>query len=193
MDWLLSTLNPPEEHFNVGIYTKTYNWVDRYRQARDATVARADKPVQLTGEKAVGFITHADFTDREPTVDGHDPTRLQQNAHVELFPTDGGGFTHQDHGRLVKLSRNEVAIAVQSASGQEVRVHAPRWNFRGEGAGNRCKAIGCSVSSKVGSVHVQRIQCRMRVLRSAPKTSQASAGPFQCLASATSAMPALYG
>lgn len=110
MDWVVSTLYPPEEHFDANIYPKTYAWIDRYRQARAAALARADEPVQFTGEKAVEFITHANFTDDRPTVDGHDPTGLQQGAYVELFPTDGGGYTHQDRGRLVKLSRDEVAI-----------------------------------------------------------------------------------
>lgn len=36
----------------------------------------------------------------------------------------------QDRGRLVKLTKEEVSIAVQAKSGEEIRLHAPRWQFR---------------------------------------------------------------
>lgn len=36
----------------------------------------------------------------------------------------------QDRGRLVKLTKEEVAIAVQAETGEEIRIHAPRWMFR---------------------------------------------------------------
>lgn len=95
-----------------------------------AAQARAPKPVSLKGADAVRAIVSSDFSDKQPAVDANDPLRLQEGASVELFPTDGGGFTHKDIGRLVKLGKDEVAIAVQAKSGEEVRVHAPRWNFR---------------------------------------------------------------
>ena len=52
---------------------------------------------------------------------------------VQVYPTDGGGFTHKDVGRLVKLTKDEVAIAVRSETNDtEVHVHAPRWGFKVE-------------------------------------------------------------
>jgi hypothetical protein len=64
-------------------------------------------------------------------VDGEDPTGLREGEVVEVFPTDGGGFFHQDRGRLVGLSAGEVVIEKEvQGTGKKIRVHAPRWQFR---------------------------------------------------------------
>ena len=86
--------------------------------------------MSLTGEDAVRAVLCADFSDNELTVDAKDPLGLPMGAKVELFPTDGGGHGHKDSGRLVKLTTNEVAIVVSANTGEEVRIHAPRWQFR---------------------------------------------------------------
>lgn len=36
----------------------------------------------------------------------------------------------QDRGHLVKVTKDEVSIAVQAKTGEEMRLHAPRWQFR---------------------------------------------------------------
>lgn len=109
-----------------------YGWRNRFKAALDTARARAPKPLSLTGPEAVKAVLGANFSDLGSTVDVNDPLQLQEGAVVELFPLDGGGFqqTHRDTGRLVKLTKDEVSIAVQAKTGEEVRVHAPRWQFR---------------------------------------------------------------
>lgn len=36
----------------------------------------------------------------------------------------------QDRGSLIKLTKDEVALAVRSTNGEEIHVHAPRWQFK---------------------------------------------------------------
>ncbi|KAK5123719.1 hypothetical protein LTR85_002355 [Meristemomyces frigidus] len=130
IDWFISDLEPPAEYFSEALYPKVYGWRTRFRAALDAARARAPKPVSHKGTHAVKAILGADFSDEGPTIDPQDPLGLQEGAVVKLFPMDGGGFMHEDKGRLVKLTKDEVAISVQAKTGQEVRIHAPRWQFR---------------------------------------------------------------
>ncbi|KAK4542516.1 hypothetical protein LTR36_006769 [Oleoguttula mirabilis] len=130
-DWIISDLEPPAEYFSEALYPRVYSWRNRFKAALDNARARAPKPVSLKGSAAVQAILGADFSDEgPPTVDPNDPLKLQEGAVVQLFPMDGGGFTHKDRGRLVKLGKDEVAIAVLAKTGEEVRIHAPRWQFR---------------------------------------------------------------
>lgn len=41
------------------------------------------------------LIVSSDFSDKDIVVDEMDPLRLKAGVEVDLFPTDGGGFTHQ--------------------------------------------------------------------------------------------------
>ncbi|CAK4030248.1 glutathione s-transferase like [Lecanosticta acicola] len=129
-DWFLNDLRPKPEYFGEDRYPKVHEWRSRFRQALATAREQAPQTVSLKGPDAVSLVTQAAFSDQDLVVDSTDPMRLQDGAMVELFPTDGGGFTHQDRGRLVKLSPDEVALAVQSAGGEEMHVHAPRWQFR---------------------------------------------------------------
>ena len=130
-DWLLSDLLPPKEYFSEKLYPRVYSWRDRFRAAVETARTRGPQTVSLQGDQAVKIITEAGFSDKDPVVDADDPLELKANTHVEVFPTDGGGLTHQDRGRLVQLTKEEVAIAVQAkVGGQEMRIHAPRWAFR---------------------------------------------------------------
>lgn len=90
---------------------------------------RASKPVPVKGDEALKRVTEAGFSDSRLVVEANDPLHLSENAVVDVFPTDGGG-QHRDRGRLVKLTRDEVAIEVKASNGEAVRIHAPRWNFR---------------------------------------------------------------
>lgn len=128
-DWLVTNLQPPREYFSDAIYPKTYAWLARYKAVVKQAASRGSKPVSFSGQQAVSFITAAGFTDQDIKID-EDPTGFKQGSFVQLFPLDGGGLVYQDAGRLVKLTKNEVAISVQATSGQEVRIHAPRWQFR---------------------------------------------------------------
>lgn len=99
--------------------------------ALDQAKGQAPKPVRLQGPKAVEAVLSADFSDKETAVDEMDPIKISAGSNVVVFPTDSGGLNHKDRGRLIKLTKDEVAIAVQSQQpGKEVHVHAPRWNFK---------------------------------------------------------------
>lgn len=96
----------------------------------EAAKSGAPKPVTLDSPDAVRAVLGADFSDKDLSVDPKDPVQLKDGTNVELYPTDSGGFgPHKDRGRLIKLTKDEVAIAVESEQG-ETHVHAPRWNFR---------------------------------------------------------------
>lgn len=129
-DWIISDLQPPAKYFSDTAYPKVYSWRNRFKAAVEAARARARTPVSLKGGDAVRYILQAPFSDENPRVDANDPLQLTEGAWVEIFPLDDGGFTHKDKGRLVKLVNNEVAIAMQAKTGEEVRIHAPRWQFR---------------------------------------------------------------
>lgn len=87
------------------------------------------KPVQVSGADAVKHISSAKFS-AEVSIDSADPTGLKEGAIVEVWPIDSG-FNHRDKGKLVSLTKDEVALEVStSAGGSGVRIHAPRWGFR---------------------------------------------------------------
>jgi hypothetical protein len=134
-DWIISDLRPDPTYFSAEAYPKVYSWRHRFKSVLHAAHERAPAPVRLQGADAVRAILTADFLDRAPTVDPADPQKLKEGATVLLYPTDGGGFTHKDKGRLVKLTKDEAAIVVRAKSGEEVRIHAPRWGFRIEEIG----------------------------------------------------------
>jgi hypothetical protein len=130
IDWVITGLGAPKKYFSAEKYPAVFAWHKRFRSAVDQALARAPKPVALRGEQAVACVTAAAFSDTDVTVDENDPTQLARGTVVEFFPTDGGGFFHQDRGELVKLSSNEVAIAIKAPSGQTLHLHAPRWQFK---------------------------------------------------------------
>lgn len=130
LDWFLGDLQPSKQHFSAEIYPGVYAWRSRFRTVLDATKQKATKATRVKGEQAASMVTSAKFSDTSLVVDANDPLKLREGSIVELFPLDGGGHTHQDRGRLIKLTKDEVAIAVSSSSGAEVHVHAPRWQFR---------------------------------------------------------------
>ena len=128
---MVSTLAPPKELFTEEFYPKVYSWRNRFKEALEAAKSTAPKPVTLEGSDAVSAVLAADFSDKDLIVDANDPLQLKAGVEVKVFPTDGGGYSHRDEGRLVKLTKDEVAIAVQSEQGaKEVHIHAPRWHFR---------------------------------------------------------------
>ena len=56
-------------------------------------------------------ISASAFADRDVGVDAPDPLRLKAETAVELFPTDGGGFTHEvRQPLLVPDSKRHVLI-----------------------------------------------------------------------------------
>lgn len=76
------------------------------------------------------LVTEATYTDENTSVDSSDPLQLAAGTLIEVYPTDFGGRGHHDQGKLVKLVHDEVAIECEASNGKNVRIHAPRWNFR---------------------------------------------------------------
>ncbi|KAK5170258.1 uncharacterized protein LTR77_004844 [Saxophila tyrrhenica] len=131
IDWILRDLSPPKEYFSEEIYPKTYAWRARFMAELEGAKSQAPKPVRLQGPDAVKAVLNADFSNKRIEVDAADPIHIAAGTNVELYPTDSGGQMHRDRGRLIKLTKDEVAIAVQSQDGStEVHIHAPRWNFK---------------------------------------------------------------
>lgn len=90
----------------------------------------SQKASKVTGDEALSAVTNAAYTDDNAVVDSADPLQLKPGTAVDLYPTDFGGRGHHDSGTLVKLLHDEVAIQLKASNGKEVRIHAPRWNFR---------------------------------------------------------------
>lgn len=141
IDWFLGDIQAPKEYFSEETYPKVIAWRNRFKQELEKAKSRAPQPVRLEGADAVQAVLNADFTDKDLQVDSNDPVGIQSGTSVEVYPTDGGGFMdkNKDRGRLVKLTKDEVAISVQAEKGdKEVRIHAPRWNFKiREASGSR--------------------------------------------------------
>jgi hypothetical protein len=133
VDWVINDLRPPKEHFSAEKYQKVFAWQARFRALVKERMKANEKAVAvITGEQATPFVLGAGFSEEEKlTVDQSDPTGLKEGEEVEVFPTDGGGFFHQDRGKLVGLSGGEVVIVKDvQGTGKQIRVHAPRWQFR---------------------------------------------------------------
>ena len=141
IDWFVSNLQPPAEYFSESFYPKVYAWRTRFMKEAEQAKSSAPQPVRLEGSEAVPAILNSDFSDKEYSVDSNDPIQLKAGTAVEVFPTDGGGYIdkNRDRGSLIKLTKDEVAIAVRSNEGdKEVHIHAPRWNFQiREASGSR--------------------------------------------------------
>ncbi|KAK5685235.1 hypothetical protein LTS10_003312 [Elasticomyces elasticus] len=137
--WILSDLQPPPKYFSKAIYPEVYAWCERFQAAVQSAQARAPKVVSLKGSEAVPYLLGRPLAELDPIVEPDDPLHLRRGALVDLYPTDGGGFTHQDRGTLVKLTKDEVAIEVHAPTGDAIYIHAPRWSFRIEEVASRAK------------------------------------------------------
>lgn len=129
LDWLISDLQPSKDHISEEIYPKVYAWRTRFRSVITSAKDQMQKAIKVNGEVAASMVLSSRFTDLELAVDANDPLKLQEGTVVDVFPLDSG-HTHQDRGRLIKLTKDEVAISLESRSGVELHVHAPRWQFR---------------------------------------------------------------
>ena len=128
--WFLRDLRAPKQYFNEQAYPKTFSWLARYSTTLKGALKSSPKPTPIDGQAALAAITGAEYTDKDLTVDSTDPLQLAEGVEVKVWPTDGGGKGHEDRGRLVKLDKYEVAIQTKASDGREIRLHAPRWNFR---------------------------------------------------------------
>lgn len=95
IDWFLGDLKSPQEYFSEKQYPLVHQWRSRYCEELGAAKACMKKPMLLQGPDAVKIISASAFTDKDVIVDTADPLHLMAGTTVELFPTDGGGFTHK--------------------------------------------------------------------------------------------------
>lgn len=120
----------PKEAFPKDQHPKTWAWLNRFKKAVKEAEASAKKAVPVDGKAAFQHIISASYHDQQAGVDDQDPLGFKEGDSVELWPIESG-FRHKDKGRLVKLTREEVVLAIPTRSGgKEIRVHAPRWGFR---------------------------------------------------------------
>ncbi|KAK8219646.1 hypothetical protein M8818_000620 [Zalaria obscura] len=129
-DWLLELKALPAELFSETLHPKTFAWLKRFRSAIKTAKSSTKKPVTLKGQEAFNSITSAQLHDGDETIDDKDPLALKAGSEVEVWPIDSG-FKQRDRGQLVKLTKDEVSIAVKCPVGsKEIHLHAPRWGFR---------------------------------------------------------------
>ncbi|KAG9652291.1 hypothetical protein KCU95_g8435, partial [Aureobasidium melanogenum] len=119
----------PKQSFAKDQHPKAWAWLGRFKKTvREAE--KSSKAVSIDGQAAMQHIVSASYHDQQTGVDDNDPVKLKEGDLVQLWPTDSG-FRHKDQGQLVKLTKDEVVLAIQTRSGgKEIRVHAPRWGFR---------------------------------------------------------------
>jgi len=130
LDWVLGMKGAvPEELFGEKVYPATRRWVARFRGVVKEERTKGPEIVEIKGARAIEHVLSSEV-DGDETVDERDPLGLKRGETVQVWPIDTG-FNHKDRGRLVKLTKDEVVIAVASqTAGKEVYLHAPRWGFR---------------------------------------------------------------
>ena len=119
----------PDSTPSAKTFPRVFSWIERFDSAVKAARDKTGKAMELKGPAAIRHITDAAFMETELVVNEDDETGLRRDEMVEVYPLDSG-FAHKDRGRLVKLTKDEVAIAVTAENGREIRVHSPRWGFR---------------------------------------------------------------
>lgn len=136
-DWLLGMKALPEEHFGADVFPKTHAWIKRFGVVVKKAMA-ANKPVTLKGPQALAVVTKAGKgVGESQSFEANDPLGLKQGDEVEVWPIDSG-FGHKDRGRLVVLTRDEIAVEVKTKEGgHPIRVHMPRWGFRVQKVANK--------------------------------------------------------
>ena len=127
-----------EEFISAKQYPKVFAWVDRFSRAVDAARKKSKKPTTLKAPEAAKHILQARFAEPEGNVEA-DPLGLRKGQEIEAWPTDSGS-KHHDRGSLLSLTRDEVVMACKAPSGEDVRIHYPRTNFRIKEVGGDSKA-----------------------------------------------------
>ncbi|KAI0368075.1 hypothetical protein BV20DRAFT_999229 [Pilatotrama ljubarskyi] len=149
-EWLMDTETPSLADISVHF---SWAWMQQFRSLRDlfdrakfpastawitrtseyiAKVGSQQKTVldNISGAQAAEII-HASVSEDPRTV-GFDETEaarlgIKQHQYVSVTPSDNGKIPTV--GKLVSLSREEVAIETQGNSGKPVYCHFPRLNF----------------------------------------------------------------
>ena len=119
----------PKDIISEKQYPKVFAWIARFNQTLKTARSKASKPTTLKGKEAAQRIESAVFAEDQLSVDESDPLKLKAGTKVAVWPTDSG-FGHKDTGTLLGLDANEIVIGVKTQSGQDIRIHCPRQQFR---------------------------------------------------------------
>ena len=128
----------PEDFISAKHYPEVFAWVDRFSKAVDAAKKKNRKPTTLKGPEAAKHILQAQFSEPKGNVEA-DPLGLKKGQEIEAWPSDTGS-KHHDRGTLLSLAADEVVMACKTPTGEDVRIHYPRTNFRIKGLGVDSKA-----------------------------------------------------
>lgn len=117
-------------------YPKAFAWRERYWDAVKAGKAALPETPVIEGAEATKAVTGADYAEEEASFDAEDPVAkslgLKKGSKVDVYPEDiTGGEKNKDVGELLGLNKHETVLQVKAKEGgQEIRVHAPRWNYK---------------------------------------------------------------
>lgn len=109
----------PEDVFSAKLYPKTFAWISRFHASVAAAKAEAPRPTTLTGGEAIQHILSARAASDQEHIDPLDPSGLKHGDRVAVNPIDHGS-AHIDHGKLVRLTSQEIAIINVSRKSWEI-------------------------------------------------------------------------
>ncbi|TGO80149.1 hypothetical protein BPOR_1811g00010 [Botrytis porri] len=124
----------PTNYISAQQFPKTFAWISRFDQATQLVAKNIPKPKLLSGAEVLEMVSTSDFVETDEHVDSLDPTGLQKEQEVEVWPTDTG-MSGRDRGVLVGLTTKEIVIESRTREGVKVKIHTPRHGFRIRGMG----------------------------------------------------------
>ncbi|KAL5596828.1 hypothetical protein BROUX41_006488 [Berkeleyomyces rouxiae] len=116
----------PKTSFSASKFPRVYAWTARFQKLISAEKKQGKKPETVSGDQAFDIITKESFHDQANSVDD-ELSDLKIGDVVSFRPSDYG-MRHVDSGKLVSLSRKEVAIEIGTGD-TAIRFHAPRHGF----------------------------------------------------------------
>lgn len=110
-------------------FPKVFAWVTRFNAIIKDIEASTSVSSDVKGKDVLEYVQNASFAEAGGDVDKDDSLGLNQGEAVEVYPIDYG-YSHKDRGELLSLTSDEVVITKRTTTGDEIRVHAPRWGYR---------------------------------------------------------------
>jgi len=114
-------------------FPRTHAWIERWREVtKDAESSHLMAEGKEAEDTVVHRILDVGFVEKEHLdFDEDDVLGLKRGQIVSISPVDFG-FTHEDRGVVVGLTKDEVVIEVEVPGGKDgkLRLHYPRINFK---------------------------------------------------------------
>ena len=122
---------------NESEFPKVHPWVKRWREVTEQAessnpgAGAMDEGTEKEDEVIERILNGQLCEPDELTFDKDDVLGLSQGQRVSISPVDFG-FTHEDAGLLVGLTKDEVVIEVEvpGEANDKLRLHYPRINFK---------------------------------------------------------------